>query len=210
MKRTRIKVCGIRTKEAAAAAIDAGADALGFVFVRTSPRYIEPAEAWGLVSALPPMVGSVGVFMNASVDAYCDAEELCPTHFGQLHGNEDEPTVRRCGPGVIKGIRFQPDTIESDLRRWDGIEEVDALLVDGSSGGEGRAFDWSELARLMPGLTKPIILAGGLTPENVGDAIHAVRPYAVDVSSGAERERGVKDPALIEAFCKAVHAADRG
>jgi len=207
--RTRIKICGVRTPEIALAAVDAGADAIGFMFVRNSVRAISPEAAAEIMWSLPPMITTVGVFMNASVDTFADIEEQCPTHYAQLHGNEDEPTVRACGP-AIKAIRYHPDTIRADLERWDAIDEVDAILVDGGGGGEGVSFDWSGLAKAAEGIATPIILAGGLTPDNVGEAIRAVRPYAVDVSSGVERERGEKDPALIEAFCEAVRQADRG
>ncbi len=210
MRRTRIKICGIRTAEIAHAAVDAGADALGFVFVQSSPRFIEPEEAWGIIGGLPPLVGTVGVFVNAPIDAFCDIEERCPTTYSQLQGNEEIPLVRRCGPGVIKAIRYDAATVREDLARWDEIDEVDAILVDGSAGGLGESFDWSGLAPHLAGITKPVILAGGLTPGNVAAAIRAARPFAVDVSSGVERERGVKDPGLIEAFCEAVRGADRG
>lgn len=210
MSRTRIKICGIRDEDGAVAAIESGADALGFVFVRSSPRFIEPADAWSLVSALPPFISSVGVFMNASVDHFCDIEEACPTTLAQLHGGEDEATVRQCGPGIVRGVRFSPDTIDADLARWDALEEVDAILVDGSAGGEGTTLDWDRLATAIEPISKRIILAGGLTHANVADAIRIVRPYAVDVSSGVEKAKGVKDPALIEAFCDAVRDADAG
>jgi phosphoribosylanthranilate isomerase len=207
--RTRIKICGITTDDAAAWAVEAGADAVGFVFVRTSARYITPDAAAEIMCQLPPLVTTVGVFVNASVDAFCDIEEVCPTNFAQLHGAEDEATVKACAP-AIKGFRYDPLTIRADLERWERIDEVEAILVDGSAGGDGESFDWSGLAAAAEDITKPIILAGGLTPGNVAEAIRAVRPFAVDVSSGVERERGIKDPALIEAFCKAVREADRG
>ena len=207
MARTRIKICGIRTPDIARAAIDAGADAIGFVFVRSSPRYIEPEAAAEIMWGLPPMITTVGVFVNASVDAFSDIEEACPTHYAQLHGNEDEPTVRDCGP-AIKAIRYDPATIRRELERWAAFDEVDAIMVDGQIGGSGETFDWAGLAAAMQGIQTPIILAGGLTPANVGEAIRIVRPFAVDVSSGVERERGQKDPALIEAFCEAVRRAD--
>ena len=208
MGRTRIKICGVRSVEIALAAVDAGADAIGFMFVKGSARAIDPEEAAEIMWSLPPMITTVGVFMNASVDTFSDIEEACPTHLAQLHGNESEPTVRACGP-AIKAVRYDPTTIRAELERWDAIEEVDAILVDGSGGGEGVSFEWSGLAAVSEGISTPIVLAGGLTPENVGEAIRAVHPYAVDVSSGVERERGVKDPRLIEAFCEAVRQADR-
>jgi phosphoribosylanthranilate isomerase len=209
MARTRIKICGVRTPEVAKAAVDAGTDAIGFMFVRNSVRAIDPEEAADIMWGLPPMITTVGVFMNASVDAFMDIEEVCPTHYAQLHGNEDEPTVRACGP-AIKAVRYDAATIRAELERWDAIDEVDAILVDGGSGGEGLSFDWAGLRSATDGIGTPIILAGGLTPGNVAEAVRAVRPFAVDVSSGVERERGEKDPALIDAFCTAVRAADRG
>ena len=124
----------------------------------------------------------------------------------QLHGNEEEHQLRRVAQTkrIVKGFRFDPDQV----RRWDDCEFVDALLVDGSPGGRGETFRHEELAEVLPHLRKPIILAGGLTPGNVGDAILAVRPFAVDVSSGVESARGVKEPKLIGEFCEAVREAD--
>ncbi|MFG0274318.1 MAG: N-(5'-phosphoribosyl)anthranilate isomerase [Phycisphaerales bacterium] len=206
--RTRIKICGVRTPDAALAAAEAGADAIGFVFVAGSPRVVDPSVAWGVIQALPPFVTTVGLFRNASVDDYLDGEQSCPTDFGQLHGDEPEDVVRACGPRVIKAIRFDGATIEHDLARWSAIDEVDAVLVDGGDGGQGVALDWVALARAAHACTKPLILAGGLTPENVGEAVKIVRPFAVDVSSGVESSPGVKDPAKIAAFCAAVRAAD--
>lgn len=208
--RTRIKICGVRTPDVALAAAEAGADAVGLVFVPGSPRVIDPSAAWEVVRALPPFLDSVGLFRNASVEEYLETERRCPTDFGQLHGDEPEEVVRQCGPRVIKAIRFDGATIEADLARWSAIEEVDAVMVDGGAGGEGVALDWEALARAAHACAKPLILAGGLTPETVGEAVRIVRPYAVDVSSGVESAPGEKDPAKIAAFCEAVRAADAG
>jgi phosphoribosylanthranilate isomerase len=208
MARTRIKICGIRTEEALFAAADAGADAVGFMFVKTSPRYIDPEEAFDLMSLLPPLVSAVGVHANPTADAFSDIEELCPAVYTQLHGQEEPKVVKACGPDVIKAIRFDAATIASDLEKWGAMDEVCAILVDGSAGGEGTAFDWSLLAPHIESCAKPVIIAGGLTPSNVGQAIRAARPFGVDVSSGVESEKGVKDTALIEAFCHAVQEAD--
>ncbi len=213
MPRTRIKICGIRTPEGAHAAIDAGADALGFVFHRASPRSIEPVDAWDIVKTLPPLVHSVGLTVNADFDEFEEIESYCPTDYSQLHGAESIKLVRACGPRVIKAVRFDAATIEADLERWAGVEEVDAILVDGSAGGGGVALDWAALARARSKAdAKPLFLAGGLTPDNVAQAVRVVRPFAVDVSSGVEdpSQPGVKDPARIAAFCGAVRAADRG
>lgn len=205
---TRIKICGIRDEEALFAAADAGADAVGFVFAPKSVRYIEPDEAWELVGMLPPFVASVGLFVNADLDTFTEIEESCPTSLTQLHGDEPEDLVRQCGPGVIKAVRFDPATIARELQRWDHIDEIDAILVDGSAGGQGTSFDWAALAKVKDTTSKPIILAGGLTPDNVGEAIRTVRPYGVDVSSGVESAPGAKDRTLIERFCDAVRRAD--
>ncbi len=207
--RTRIKICGVRSFDAIDAAVEAGADALGFVFVKQSPRYIEPEKALPLVLRLPPMITSVALFQNCDLDTFCDIEEQCPTHLSQLHGDEPPKLVQQCGPGVIKSVRFDPATIAAHLDTWNAIDEVDAILIDGSAGGQGKAFDWTQLLPHLENITKPIIIAGGLTPDNVADAIATIRPYAVDVSSGVESRRGVKDPARIRAFCQAVHDADR-
>ena len=208
--RTRIKVCGVCDFETAQAALEAGADTLGFVFVKNSPRYIEPENAWAIIRQLPPMHTTVGLTVNASVEGFSKIERACPTDYGQLHGDESVEVVKACGPRVIKAIVFDPATIEDDLRQWGGVAEVDAILIDGSSGGHGEAFDWTALGAASTACEKPIVLAGGLTPSNVGEAIRVVRPWAVDVSSGVERERGVKDHGLIRDFCAAVRKADAG
>lgn len=208
MPRTRIKICGIRDETGLFAAAESGADAVGFVFHPQSRRFIDPEDAWELVGLLPPFVSSVGLFVDASVEKFSAMEELCPTTFSQLHGKESVEVVRRCGPGVIKAVRFDAATIGDELARWEAIDEVDAILVDGSSGGEGLSFDWPSLAAAKDRTSKPLILAGGLTAANVGEAIRAVRPWGVDVSSGVEREPGEKDPGMIEDFCRAVLRAD--
>lgn len=197
--------------ESARAAADAGADAVGFVFHRASPRYIEPSEAWGIIGALPPFVSTVGLFVDTPLEKFCDIEEECPTDLSQLHGSEAVELVQECGPNIIKAVRFDPDTIGAELARWDAVDEVAAILVDGSAGGEGKALDWGLLAVHAEGRgadSKPLILAGGLTPENVTEAIRVVRPWGIDVSSGVERSRGEKDAGLIAAFCEAVQRAD--
>ena len=208
MARTRIKICGIRDEEALIAAAESGADAVGFVFVEESPRYIQPEEAWKLAGMLPPMIATVGLYQNPGVDDFAEVEQVCPTTLTQLHGNERDQIVEMIGPDLIKAIKFDPATIAGRLKHYDAFAEVSAILIDGSAGGEGIAFEWDLLRPHLDGIATPIILAGGLTPENVGEAIKAVRPFAVDVSSGVERERGVKDPELIRAFCKAVVRAD--
>ncbi|MCA9311565.1 MAG: phosphoribosylanthranilate isomerase [Phycisphaerales bacterium] len=208
MARTRIKICGIRDAETALFAVESGADALGFVFAKTSPRYIEPVDAWEILQMLPPFVTSVGLTVNLKSEQFDEIQEAAPFDLVQLHGSESIPQARDYMTPVIKAIRFDEATISEELGRWARVDEVVAILVDGSAGGEGESFDWEKLAALRDEVVHPLILAGGLTPENVGEAIRIVRPYAVDVSSGVESERGTKDPARIRAFCAAVRAAD--
>ena len=210
MPRTRIKICGITTEDALQACTDAGADAVGFVFHPKSPRHIDPDKAWELACQTPPFMTTVGLTVDLSLDDFALIESRCPTGLSQLHGNESDDVVRELGPDVIKAVRYEPDTIRDHLTHYDAIDEVSAILVDGSAGGEGTAFDWQGLADAASGITTPVILAGGLTTENVGEAIRTVRPFAVDVSSGVESERGVKNTELIHAFCDAVRAADAG
>jgi phosphoribosylanthranilate isomerase len=202
MGRVRIKVCGITSAEDALLAAEAGADALGFVFVPGSPRYVAPEEAWAVVSGLPPLVSSIGVFVNPSLETFSDIEELCPTVYSQLQGAENERLVRDCGPGVIKGVRGDPASIRAEGLRWDDVDEVDAILVDA-----GAAPDWTALGEALAGLRKPVFLGGALTVENVREAIERVRPYAVDVAAGVEREPGKKDPDLVGVFCERVRQA---
>ncbi|MBL0927307.1 MAG: phosphoribosylanthranilate isomerase [Phycisphaerales bacterium] len=210
MHRTRIKICGVRDPDTALVAAECGADAVGFVFVKSSPRYIEPELAWETACYLPPFITKVGLFVNARPEAFHAVREACPFDTAQLHGTESEPTVRACGPGVIKALKFDPTTIEADLLKWAQIDDVDALLIDGSDGGLGQTFNWRRLAEVQEMAAQPLIIAGGLTPENVGEAIDLLRPWAVDVSSGVEVEGqpGVKDPDKIAAFCEAVRRAD--
>jgi phosphoribosylanthranilate isomerase len=206
--RTRIKVCGITSHEAAISAIDSGADAIGFVFVPETPRYIEPKRAAEIMFSLPPFVSAIGVVQDLDVDQFCALEYECPTHMSQLHGKEPVDVVAACGPGVIKAFKYEDATIDSQLSRWAKVEELDALLIDGSDGGAGESFDWSKLAPKIVDYPKKIIIAGGIDASNVGEVIKTLRPYAVDVSSGVEDAPGVKNPDKIAEFCAAVRNAD--
>jgi phosphoribosylanthranilate isomerase len=202
--RTRIKICGITSIQAALAAVEAGADAIGLVFASGSPRHVLPGLAAQIARALPPMINAVGVFRNPTdPDVFNWRGEWV-----QLHGSEDEPQVARIAlqqhRRIIKGIAFDA----AQIVRWDNCPQVSALLVDSSAPGSGKSFDHEALAGLMPALRTPVVLAGGLTPESVEKAILTVRPYGVDVSSGVEKSAGLKDAGLIRAFCEAVRSAD--
>lgn len=206
--RTRVKICGVRDIETALVAAENGADAIGFIFVDGSPRTIAPDDAADIMWQLPPLLTTVGVTRDLDIEAFSELEQRCPTAMSQLHGKENEALAAQCGPGVIKAFRFEPATIVSQLTRWAKVDEVDAVLIDGSDGGDGTAFNWTALVEPARGFPKPIFLAGGLSPDNVGDAIRAVRPFAVDVSSGVESAPGEKDHGAIRAFCAAVREAD--
>lgn len=206
--RTRIKVCGITNIDDAQAAVDNGADALGFIFVKDTPRYIDPDDAAAIMFNLPPMVSAIGVTRDLTLDEFCDLEQTCPAHTFQLHGKEPVSLVQQCGPGVIKAFKYEQVTIQSQLDRWAKVDEVDAILIDGSDGGEGKSFDWTQLAPLVENYNKKIIIAGGLDDTNVSEVIKALKPFAVDISSGVESEPGVKDHIKIAKLCAAVHAAD--
>lgn len=208
--RTRVKICGITNPEDAVAAVACGADAIGFVFVEESPRFIEPEYAAEIMYALPPFVTAVGVVRDLDVDAYCALEQRCPAPIMQLHGKEPVDVVKQCGPGVIKAFKHEDVTIDSQLKRWHDVNEVDALLIDGGDGGEGVAFDWSSLASKLEAYPIPVMVAGGVTHENVGELIGVLNPYAVDASSSVEEKPGLKDHDAIARLCEAVRRADLG
>jgi len=207
-QRTKIKICGITNHDDAQAAINNGADAIGFIFVKDSPRYITPADAAAIMFELPPMTSAIGVVQDLAIEDFCNVEQNCPCHTFQLHGKEPVDLVQQCGPGVIKAFKYEEITIKSQLDRWAKVAEIDALLIDGSEGGKGQPFDWQKLTPLLENYNKDIIIAGGLNASNVAEVIKAIRPYAVDISTGVESKPGIKDHQKIEALCAAVRAAD--
>ncbi|XAL99225.1 phosphoribosylanthranilate isomerase [Phycisphaeraceae bacterium D3-23] len=208
MTRTRIKICGIKDEAMARAAVDAGADAAGLVFVEASPRYVEVPDAARVVASLPPFVEPVGLFVDDEAEHILRVCHATGVHTVQLHGHESIALLDELpGLRIIKALAFDPDRLDTALA-WDADPRVCALLFDAAAGGSGETIDWHALAAVQPGFTKPIIIAGGLTPENVAEAVEVVRPYAVDVSSGVESSRGVKDAGRIAAFCRAVGLMD--
>ncbi|MCA1990148.1 MAG: phosphoribosylanthranilate isomerase [Desulfarculus sp.] len=190
----RVKICGITNLPDALAALRAGADALGFVFAE-SPRRVEVDQALEIIAQLPPLAATVGVFKDAPLEEVLRLKKLCGLDWVQLCGREDSLYVTACGPRVIK-------TLAVDGQPPDGRVYPDAcLLLDAPSprgGGAGKCFDWN-LARPLA-QARPVILAGGLNPDNVGRAIATARPWAVDVSSGVEAAPGRKDHELIQRF----------
>lgn len=201
----RVKICGITSIADALAAVEAGADALGFVFYGRSSRFVEPKIAARIVAELPPFVTLVGLFVNAGREEIRATVECCGLDVVQLHGDEAPGECRGLPGRVIKAVRVAaPEDLEG-LERY----PVRAILLDAKVeshyGGSGCRFDWSLLSGYRAGL--PMILAGGLNPENVAQAVRQVRPYAVDVSSGVESSPGVKDREKMELFVRRVRLA---
>jgi len=206
---TQIKICGITNEPDALQCLRYGADALGFVFA-DSPRRVSPAQARKIVTACGPFVTAVGVFVNRPVEEVKQTLEATGCTLAQLHGDEPEHYLQALSPfGAIKAIRVGDHLDVAAITRY---KEARAILLDtyvaGVAGGTGRQFDPALAAELVQGGWR-VILAGGLTPENVGEVVARARPYAVDVSSGVEREPGRKDPDKIARFVAAVRAADR-
>ncbi len=206
--RVKVKVCGITSQEDAALALELGADALGFNFFPQSPRHVDIARAREIISRLPPLAATVGVFVNVEDTGDLDhCARMAGIQVLQLHGDESADYCRRLDAWpVIKAIRVGADGIREDLRDY----SVRAFLMDTRDdtlfGGTGKPFDWALLRTYIRG--QPIVLAGGLTPANVAEAIRCVRPYAVDVCSGVEYAPGKKDRAKLIAFMNEVrHAA---
>ena len=203
--RTRIKICGLRDAATARQVALLGADAIGLVFYPPSPRHVSVALAAEIVAALPAFVASVGLFVNESAENVSAVLEKVPLDLLQFHGDEDLAFCSQFGRPFIKALRVKPSinlleyaaSFVSPLCR--GIL-LDAW-VDGVPGGTGESFDWQALPNEWP---LPLILSGGLHPENVAAAIACVQPWAVDVSSGVEQCKGIKDLVLVESFVRAV------
>ncbi|WP_460418516.1 phosphoribosylanthranilate isomerase [Pseudomonas sp. microsymbiont 2] len=206
MSYVRSKICGITRIEDALAAVESGADALGFVFYAKSPRAVDVRQARAIIEALPPFVTTVGLFVNASRCELNEILEVVSLDLLQFHGDETPADCEGYHRPWIKALRVRPgDDLEAACQRYAGARGIllDAY-VPGVPGGTGESFDWSLIPQR---LSKPIILAGGLSADNVAEAIRQVRPYAVDVSGGVEQAKGIKDPAKIEAFMQAVKHA---
>jgi phosphoribosylanthranilate isomerase len=209
--KVKVKICGITNWPDARRAIAAGADFLGFNFYADSPRYVTPAKARRIVRRLPIGVTSVGVFVNETEQKMLEIAQIVGLDRVQLHGEESPSTVKRMGREVpvIKALRVRKTLRASQLARF---KHASALLLDGFDpsqwGGTGRTFDWRLAKRARRGAK--LFLAGGITPENVGQAIRTARPYAVDVCSGVEAKPGKKDPKRLKSFMREVEKARKG
>jgi phosphoribosylanthranilate isomerase len=208
MAATRIKICGITRPDDARAAVDNGADAIGFVFHDKSPRFVNISQAAAITAVIPPFVSIVALFVNEQSSVIRSALDRLPIDLIQFHGDESEEFCGQFGRSWIKAIRVKPGLdIAVECTRYPSAR---AVLLDtwkeGVPGGTGTAFDW----RLATGkLPLPVILAGGLNAGNVGTAINALQPAAVDVSGGVESGPGIKDARRIQQFTAAVRTADR-
>lgn len=203
MTAVRVKICGITRIEDALAAAAAGADAIGLVFYAKSPRAVDIEQAREILAALPPFVTSVGLFVDAERSELERILASVPLDLLQFHGDESVQQCEAFGRPYIKALRVKAgDDIAAQVARYPSAQGIllDAY-VEGVPGGTGEAFDWS----LIPqALSKPLILAGGLRPDNVAEAVSRVRPYAVDVSGGVEASKGVKDVEKVGAFIRAA------
>jgi phosphoribosylanthranilate isomerase len=207
MSATAVKICGITRSEDALFAAHCGAHAIGLVFYRGSPRYVEPSAAAAMVRALPPFVTAVGLFVDSDGEEVKSVAAIAGVQMLQFHGAEPPEFCSVFGLPYLKAVRMRPGV---DLLQYArDFHGAKALLLDayreGQHGGTGEAFDWS---LIPPRLPLPIVLSGGLNPGNVAEAVRRVRPYAVDVSSGVEAQKGIKDRARIEAFMTGVRDAD--
>ncbi|MDP3439237.1 MAG: phosphoribosylanthranilate isomerase [Azonexus sp.] len=204
--KTRIKICGLTREADVDAAVSAGVDAIGFVFYPSSPRYVTPQQAAVLARRIPPFVDIVGLFVNESPDVVRAICAALPINILQFHGDEDAAYCRQFARPYLRAARVRPelDLVEFAGSFFDARGLLLDAFVDGYGGG-GHVFDWTLIPPNLPGF---LVLSGGLTAANVGNAIERVRPVAVDVSSGVEMSKGIKDHSKIAAFVAAVRKAD--
>ena len=214
--RTRIKICGLTREADVDAAVHAGADAIGFVLYPQSPRFVSPERAGELAGRLPPFVAPVLLFVNASPEFIAQGVAAVPNALLQFHGDETPADCLAAGRPFIRAARIPPGPAGAgfDLLKYaTDFAAAHAILLDAhveGYGGGGQSFDWNAFPWSHPLLnaSSRLVLSGGLTPANVTDGIHRVRPWAVDVSSGVEVSKGIKDPGQMLAFVAAVRAAD--
>jgi phosphoribosylanthranilate isomerase len=204
---TAVKICGITRPEDGLAAAHAGAHAIGLVFDPRSPRCVRAEQARAVTDALPPFVTAVGLFVDPDPALVRATLQQASLQLLQFHGDESPQFCASFGVPFVKSVRVAPgvDLLQCARRFAAAKGLLLDTFVEGAHGGTGKVFDWG---LIPPGLPLPVVLAGGLTPENVGQAIRRVRPWAVDVSSGVERQKGIKDAARIAAFIKGARDAD--
>lgn len=202
--RVRVKICGITRAGDGVAAAMAGADAIGLVFYDRSPRAVSLEQARGIIAALPPFISRVGLFVDAEAHRVREHLAALPLDLLQFHGDESPEFCDSLGHPYIKALRMHPDMdVAAAMQAWSGAA---GILLDAwhpaVQGGSGERFDWARIPAERP---RPLILAGGLDAGNIEQAVQTTRPYAVDVSSGVEQDKGIKDPAKIAAFIRGVN-----
>lgn len=204
--RTRIKICGLTREVDVDEAVACGADAIGFVLYERSPRHVTPQRAAELARRLPPFVMPVCLLVNASPELLAATLDAVPNALLQFHGDETPEACRVSGRPYLRAARMAPgfDLLDFAARHPDATGLLLDAHVEGYGGG-GKVFDWSLIPANVP---CPVVLSGGLNPANVIDGVMALRPWAVDVSSGVELAKGIKDAALMRRFCEAVREAD--
>jgi phosphoribosylanthranilate isomerase len=217
---TWVKICGMTNLEDALLAVDAGADAVGFVFYEKSPRYVSVEMAREIVGKLPDSVEKVGVFVNAGEDVLCDLADCAGLTAIQMHGDNEDPHVadlvkaRRPKLKVLAAISMQQKSPDGWAMMW-SPDAIHAFLVDSGDpskpGGTGKAFDWRSSGPALENIKRlgNVVAAGGLSPENVPVALSVLKPWGVDVVSGVEARPGKKDPEKVRAFVRAVREMDR-
>lgn len=204
---TRVKICGITRTQDALAAVYLGADAIGLVFYANSPRHVMPRQAREIGGALPPFVTSVGLFVNPTEEEVAEVLETVHLDLLQFHGEESPDFCRQFRVPYIKAVRVKPglDLVQYAAAYCDARGLLLDAFVEGAHGGTGQSFDWGLIPAALP---LPIVLSGGLDAANVAAAIKQVKPWAVDVSSGVESAKGIKDAARMAAFMQGVRDAD--
>ena len=213
-RRIRIKVCGMTRVEDALCAAEAGVDAIGFIFYRKSPRYIDPGEARKIIERLPPFIDPVGVFVNEQPEAVLETIRVCGLSYIQLHGAESpqycsDLTAKMRTVRLLKAIRVGGQTTANEVAVYQHCIQgylLDTFQAAGAVGGTGAAFDWTVIDRLR--LPRPFLLAGGLGLENIKSELTQVRPFGVDANSGLETAPGIKNHTLIKHFVAAVRSVE--
>ena len=199
---TRIKICGIKHRDDALKAVEFGADAIGLIFVEKSPRYVSLTEARLIAESIPPFVTVVGLFMGASAESVREALKVVPLNLLQFHGDESPEFCEQFEMPYIKVLKMRENVnVVAFAQEYPNAAGILLDTYSKAGGGSGQTFDWNLIPNDVP---LPLILAGGLNPENVASAVETVKPYAVDVSSGVESEPSIKDHKKIEQFIKEV------
>jgi len=203
-RRLFVKICGVTSVADAVMAAEAGADAVGLNFYPKSSRYLSLKQARAIAAALPPFVWAIGVFVNEDLDAVARIRDALRLDAVQFHGDERPAAIKGFGGRTLKALHVGAEPVDAVAR---GFTSVEALVLDAAQpgfGGGGVTFDWAFAASLAK--MRPILLAGGLTPRNVAQAVKAVRPFGVDVASGVEAHPGVKDAKKVKAFIRAARS----